>query len=86
MMPSRVYSEELDIEHERHPCQRVPVSGMVCRECPTNSLHRDAVLNMDIFGYILRIIEANEVASGDPPECQEGGKPQEDVNRQNSIL
>ena len=35
---------------------------------------------MAVFSYVAGIVEANEVASGDPPEWQEGGKPQEDVN------
>ena len=41
---------------------------------------------MGVFSYVVGIVEANEIASGDAPECQEGGKPQEDVNHQNSIL
>ena len=38
MMPSRLESKELAVQHVRHRCERVPVLRMNMRECPKNAV------------------------------------------------
>ena len=81
-MPSRVQSEELNIEHVGHPGQGMPVCGITARKCPPNGLHGHAVPDMDIFGYIRGIVIINEIAPVHLPECYKRGSRQENANRQ----
>jgi hypothetical protein len=50
------------------PGQGKPVRVMTGRECPSNSLNRNAILDMIVFGYIDVIVDINEIAIIDLPE------------------
>ncbi len=80
MMPSRVQSIELNIKHVGYPCQGMPVCGVIGSECPADTFHRYAILNMGVFCHIDGIIVISEIAGMDLPECDKGGNSQGDVN------
>jgi hypothetical protein len=46
---------------------------MTGRKCPSDSVHREAVLNMAVFRYVGGIVIRNEIATIDLPKCQEAG-------------
>ena len=77
-MPPRVQSEELNVHQVRQPREGVPELGIQRREGPSNRLHREAVLNVPVFGNVPPIIEINEIAVGDLPEGHEGGDGEEE--------
>ena len=77
MMPPWVQSEELNIHQVRQPREGMPELGIQGREGPPNGLPSEAVLNMLVFTYVLRIIIIDEIALRDLPESQEGGDDEE---------
>ena len=36
-MPTRIQAKDLAVEHVGNPCERMPVGGLKCRECPRDS-------------------------------------------------
>ena len=55
-------------------------------ECPRDALQGQAILNVAVFGYISIIVEKNEIAMRDLPECQEAGNRQENINNEDLLL
>jgi hypothetical protein len=86
MVPSRLHSKELNIQHMGDPGYGVPVRDMTGRECPSNPVQRNTVLDMTIFRYIERIVKINEIAAIDLPECHKGGNREKQVNRKNRFI
>jgi hypothetical protein len=86
MMPSRLQSEELHIDHMGDPGQGMPVAGMARGERPQDPLHGKAVLNVPVFGDVIRIIEINEIALRDLPEGHEGGDDEEQGDYEQALL
>jgi len=86
VVPSRLQSEELNIQHMGNPCHRMPVRDITGRECPSNPFHRNTVLNMNVFCYVFRIVEIDEIEIFDLPEYHQGGNCQEKVNKKDMLI
>jgi hypothetical protein len=64
----------------------MPIRGMTGRECPSNCLRCDTMLDMYVFGYVLAIVKVNEIALIDLPERQERSSRQKKINQQELLL
>ena len=79
-MPVRVEPKDLNVEYVRHPRQRVPVRFVAGGECPYNRLCGQAVLNIDVVGYVFDVVDIDEIAPGYVPESYHRGNSQNDMN------
>src|SRR5579864_8258840 len=67
-----VQSENLAVQHERNPGQRMPVAGVSMRKGPEQIFERHSGLDMRIFCYVLLVIKVDEVTSRYAPIDGEG--------------
>ena len=73
MITARFQAVKLIVEHQGQPRQRMPEFSMESCECPTNSLQRDALLDIIVLCDISRVIEINETVTQYPAISNAGG-------------
>lgn len=80
VVPAGAKAEELNIQHMREPCQRMPVARMAdIGECPFQSLPADSGEDLPVLGNVTVVIEAEERIAAKRQEeaachdCQETG-------------
>ena len=54
--------------------------GITGRECPPDCLYCYAVANMDVLGYVFRIVTIDEIALNYLPKRHEGDSRQKEVD------
>jgi hypothetical protein len=60
----------------------MPVCLMRGRECPSNGIHRQAVLNVSVFGHVERVVVVDEIAPVYMLESHEGGSGKKKTDKQ----
>ena len=71
MVPLRIKSINLAIEHVREPGQWMPIVGMKMGEGPNNPAAGQASYNLRIFVDVDIVIEVYEIV----PQCRKKGDP-----------
>jgi hypothetical protein len=60
MMSACAQSIQLDVEHMRNPCERMPISRCASGERPLDTIPRDTPQDVCIFDDILSVVQVNE--------------------------
>ena len=60
-MPTRIQAKDLAVEHVGNPCERMPVGGVKCRECPRDSGQRQAAVHNRVLADIPVVIQDDEL-------------------------
>ena len=61
MVPARIKSKQVAVQHVREPCQRMPEVGMSGRECPYETLTAQTFSDLVILSHIDVVVENNEI-------------------------
>ena len=82
VMPPRIQSQKLDIQHVGKPRHGMPIGRMAGGQCPFQAFHRKSRLDMGVFGYVQVIIVIDELMGSHLPEDGQGHNGQDDADRQ----
>src|SRR5436309_10870754 len=63
MMPRRIETEDLAVEHVRHPRQRMPVRGVARDEGPEHVRGRETAPHVKVLRDVLAVVVIDEVAA-----------------------
>ena len=76
-----IESEQLDIQHMRQPCQRMPVGRVGRGERPDEAFSGQACSYVGIFEDVLPVIEVHELVTAYLPVNCEGNDDQEQARQ-----
>ena len=62
-MPTCIQAKDLAVQHVGKPCERMPVGGVKCRECPRDSRQRQSLVHDRVFTDIAIVIQDDELVA-----------------------